>query len=103
MFCGDIKFGPCRDWGKNSILIYGQRQYCLEEMAGWVREGGDRHGVFPASGGEILLNQVVVEMSQARGQKELMTQKSIDARTTDVVYLDTRTDKVITQFLDMVS
>ena len=51
MVRGDIEFGPCRDWGKKSILIHGQRQYCLEEMGGWVREGGDRNGVFQARGG----------------------------------------------------
>ena len=67
MVRGDIKFGPCRDWGKKSILIHGQRQYCLEEMGGWVKEGGDRNGVFQARGGEIILNQAVAGMSQARG------------------------------------
>ena len=103
MVRGDIKFGPCRDWGKMSILIHGQRRYCLEEMGGWVREGGDRNGVFQARGGEILLNQAVIGMSQARGQKEPMTQEGIDALTADVVYLDTRTDEGMTQFLDMVS
>ena len=103
MVRGDIKFGPYRDWGKKSILIHGQWQYCLEEMGGWVREGGDRNGVFQARGGKILLNRAVIGMSQARGQKEPMTQESIDALTTDVIYLDTRTDEGITQFFDMVS
>ena len=103
MVGGDIKFGPCRDWGKKSILIHGQRQYCLEEMGGWVKEGGDRNGVFQARGGEIILNQAVVGMSQARGQKEPMTQVGIDALTTEVVYLDTRTDEGITRCLDMLS
>ena len=32
-----------------------------------------------------------------------MTQESIDALTTDIVYLDMRIDEGITQFLDMVS
>ena len=101
MVRGDIQFGPCRDWGKKSIMIHGQRQYCLEEMRGWVKEGGDRNGVFQASGGEMILNQAVVGMSQARGQKEPMTQAGIDALTTEVVYLDTRTDEGITRCLDM--
>ena len=103
MVHGDIKFGPCSNWGKKSILIHGQRQYCLEEMKGWVKEGGDRNGAFQAREGEIILNQAVVGMSQARGQKEPMTQAGIDALTTDVVYLDTRTDEGITQYLDMLS
>ena len=103
MVRGDIKFGPCRDWGKKSILIHGQRQYCLEEMGGWETEGGDRNGVFQARGGEIILNQAVVRISQARGQKEPMTQAGIDALTTDVVYLDTRTEEGITRYLDMLS
>ena len=68
-----------------------------------MKEGGDRNGVFQARGGEIILNQAVVGMSQARGQKEPMTQAGIDALTTDVVYLDTRTDEGITQCLDMLS
>ena len=51
----------------------------------------------------MLLNQAMIRMSQARGQKEPMTQESIDVLTTDVVYLDTRTNEGITQFLDMVS
>ena len=72
MIHGDIKFGLCRDWRKKSILIHGQRQYCLEEMGGWVREGGDRNGVFQARGGEIRLNRAMIGMSQARGQKEPM-------------------------------
>ena len=70
-------------------------------MSGWVKEGGDWNGVFQARGGEIILNQVVVGMSQARGHKELMTQAEIDALTTDVVYLDTRTNEGVTQCLDM--
>ena len=40
---------------------------------------------------------------QGSGSKEPITQESIDAQTTNVVYLDTRTDEGITQFLDMVS
>ena len=72
-------------------------------MGGWVRAGGDRNSVFQARGGEILLNQTVIGISQARGQKELMTQEGIDAVTTDVVYLDTMTNEGIAQFLDMVS
>ena len=85
-----------------SILIHGQQQYCLEDMGGWVREGGDRNGVFQVRGGEILLNQAVIGMSYARGQKEPMTQEGIAALTTDGMYLDTRTDEGITEFLDMV-
>ena len=61
-------------------------------MGGWVKEGGDRNGVFQARGDKIIHNQAVIGMSQARGQKEPMTQAEIDALTTDVVYLDTRTD-----------
>ena len=72
-------------------------------MGGWVRERGNRNGFFQARVGEILLNQAVIGMSQDRGQKEPMTQEIIDALTTDVIYLDTRTDEGITQFLDMVS
>ena len=68
-----------------------------------MKEGGDRNGVFQARGGEIILNQAVVGMSQARGQKEPMTQAGIDARTTEVVYLDIRTDEGITRCLDMLS
>ena len=63
MVRGDIKFGPCRDWGKKSILIHGLQQYCLEEMRSWVKDGEDRNGVFQARGGEILLNQAVIGMS----------------------------------------
>ena len=99
----DVKFGPCIDWGKKSILIHGQRQYCLEEMGAWVRDGGNRKGIFQARSGEILLNQVVLGMSQARGQQDPITQEGIDARTTDVVYLNMRMDEGITQCLDMVS
>ena len=82
-------------------MIHRQRQYCLEEMGGWVKDGGDRNGVFQARGGEIILNQAVVVISQASGQKAPMTQAEIDALTTDVVYLDTRTDERVTQCLDM--
>ena len=67
-----------------------------------MKDGGDRNGVFQAKGGEILLNRAVIGMSQAWGQREPMTQGEIDAMTTDVVYLDTRTDEGITRFLDMV-
>ena len=34
-------------------------------------------------------------MSQARGQKKPMTQEGIDALTTDVIHLDTRTEEGI--------
>ena len=61
-----------------------------------MKEGGDRNGVFQGRGGEIILNQAVVGMSQARGQKEPITQAGIDALTTNVVYLDTRTEEGIT-------
>ena len=68
-----------------------------------MKKGGDRNGVFQARGGEIILNPAVVRMSQARGQKEPMMQAGIDALTTDVVYLDTRTDEGITRCLDILS
>ena len=31
-----LVYGPCTDWGRRSRLIYGQRQYVIDEMAGWT-------------------------------------------------------------------
>ena len=34
-----IKYGPCTDWGKSSVLVHGGRQYKLEEVTKWTNLG----------------------------------------------------------------
>ena len=34
-----VMFGPVEDWGKNSILVSGGRQYTVEEYSKWVNHG----------------------------------------------------------------
>ena len=35
----NIKYSPCIDWGKSSILVYMGRQYKLEEVTKWKNLG----------------------------------------------------------------
>ena len=35
-----IKYGPCKNWGKKrSIVLFGNRQYTLEEITKWTNLG----------------------------------------------------------------
>ena len=34
-----IKYGPCTDWGKSSVLVHGGRQYKFEEVTKWTNLG----------------------------------------------------------------
>ena len=34
-----IKYGPCTDWGKSSVLVHRRRQYKLEEVIKWINLG----------------------------------------------------------------
>lgn len=34
-----IKYGPCTDWGKSSMLVHGRRHHKLEEVTGWKNLG----------------------------------------------------------------
>ena len=34
-----LKYGPCTDWGKSSVLVHRGRQYKLEEVTKWTNLG----------------------------------------------------------------
>jgi hypothetical protein len=86
----NVLFGPCRDWGKKSVLVHGTRQYCLEEMSGWVGKGNE---VFEGLGGEQTLKSAVEYTWSRTKSGDIVSQEFIDSKTKDKEFVDTRQEE----------
>ena len=54
-----IVYTPVRDWGRESKVIYGERQYMLDEVTGWMAIGRFQE----------LVGQEILEAAQTRTEE----------------------------------